>query len=259
MDEKDVIIPEAAPAPLSEEDIIRRDAWAQFRLGLISSVVFNTHDKRSERQELIRISCRYYKGPDGTMVKCSYQTLCRWVRSYRDKGIAGLYTKKRSDSGSTRVLSLEVQVRIQEILKAVPSIRIAKLGRRLVEEGLLKKGDVSDDTLRRFVLAHDLRNPAAQEERIRRSFLVRETGFLWESDSLYFIKIRKKGKLHWVFIQGIIDDHSRLIVAARCYWHDNARNFQDTFRSAVARWNVPVKLYVDYTDVLTIPIFYRTA
>ena len=137
MDEKDVIIPEAAPAPLSEEDIIRRDAWAQFRLGLISSVVFNTHDKRSERQELIRISCRYYKGPDGTMVKCSYQTLCRWVRSYRDKGIAGLYTKKRSDSGSTRVLSLEVQVRIQEILKAVPSIRIAKLGRRLVEEGLL--------------------------------------------------------------------------------------------------------------------------
>jgi transposase InsO family protein len=245
MDEKDVIIPEAAPAPLSEEDLIRRDEWAQFRLGLISSVVFNTHDRRSERQELIRISGRCYKGPDGTMVKCSYQTLCRWVRSYRDKGIAGLYTKKRSDSGGTRVLSLEVQVRIQEILKAVPSIRIAKLGRRLVEEGLLKKGDVSDDTLRRFVLAHDLRNPAAQEERIRRSFLVRETGFLWESDSLYFIKIRKKGKLHWVFIQGIIDDHSRLIVAARCYWQDNARNFQDTFRSAVARWNVPVKLYAD--------------
>ena len=73
MDEKDVIIPEAAPAPLSEEDLIRRDEWAQFRLGLISSVVFNTHERRSERQELIRISGRGYKGPDGTMGKWSYQ------------------------------------------------------------------------------------------------------------------------------------------------------------------------------------------
>ena len=108
MDEKDVIIPEAAPAPLSEEDLIRRDEWAQFRLGLISSVVFNTHDRRSERQELIRISGRCYKGPDGTMVKCSYQTLRRWVRAYRDKGIAGLYKKKRSDSGGTRVLGLRM-------------------------------------------------------------------------------------------------------------------------------------------------------
>ena len=259
MDEKDISIPGALPVPMSEEVIIRRDRWAQFRLGLISSVVFNTHDLASERQELIRVAGRYYECPDGVKRKYSYQTLSRWARAYRERGISGLWAKTRSDRGNTRVLSRAVIKRTEEILEKVPSIRIAKLGRRLVKEGLLKEGEVSDDTLRRFVLSHDLRNPAVREVRIRRSFLVRETGFLWESDSLYFIKIRKKGKLHWVFVQGIIDDHSRLIVAARCYWHDNARNFQDTFRSAVARWNVPIKLYADYTDVLTIPIFYRTA
>lgn len=245
MDEEEIKTPAVLPAQLSEEEIARRDEWAQFRLGLISSVIFHTHDRASDRQELIRIAGKTHTLPDGRQKKYSYETLSRWVREYRERGICGLWTKTRSDSGESRILDGTAIIRITEIMAQVPAIKIAKLGRRLVKEGILKEGEVSDDTLRRFVKNHDLRNPATIEERIRRSFIVTEIGYLWESDSLYFIKLRRDGKLRWVFVQAILDNYSRMILAAKCYWHDNAMNFQDTFRYSVSRYHIPVKLYVD--------------
>jgi len=249
MDEEEIKIPDIRPVQMSDEDMARRDVWAQFKLGLVSSVVFHTHDMGSDRQELIRIAGKTHTLPDGRSKKYSYETLSRWVRDYKSRGICALWTKTRSDSGQSRVLDGPVIIRIVQIMKQVPAIRIAKLGRRLVEEGLLKEGDVSDDTLSRFVKNHGLRNMAVVEERIRRSFVAGEAGYLWESDSLYYIKLRRDGKLHWVFIQAILDNHTRMILSARCYWQDNARNFQDTFRHAVGHFHIPVKLYVDNGSV----------
>lgn len=245
MNDEEIKTPVVLPGQLSEEELARRDEWAQFRLGLISSVVFHTHDMRSDRQELIRIAGKSHTLPDGRQKKYSYETLSRWVRDYRERGICALWVKTRSDCGESRILNGTVIIRITEIMAQVPTITMAKLGRRLVKEGLLKEGDVSDDTLRRFVKNHDFKNPAALEERIRRSFIVAESGYLWESDSLYFIKLQRDGKLRWVFVQAILDNHSRMILAAKCYWHDNARNFQNTFRYSVGRYHIPVKLYVD--------------
>lgn len=248
MDEERENIPDTTgttPDQPSEDEIAERDAMAQFKLGLISSVVFHTHDKKSDREELMRIAGKAYMTPEGRTRQYSYQTLCRYAREYKAMGIAGLWTKKRTDSGNSRVLREEVITRMMEIIKEIPSIRIAKLGRRLVKEGVLREGEVSDDTLRRYVNNHGLRNPAVVEVRIRRSFIVKEIGYLWVSDSLYLIKLKRNSKLHWVFVQAIIDDHSRMILSAKCYWNDNAINFQDTFRYAVGRFHIPVKLFVD--------------
>lgn len=245
MNENESLIPDALPAQPSPEEEIRRDMMAQFKLGLISSVIFHTHDMRSDRQELLRISGKLHTFPDGSRKKVSYQTLLRWVRNYIKWGIQGLWETKRSDRGKSRVLSAVVINRMVEILQIVPSITGAKMGRRLVKEGLLKEGEVSDDTIRRFINNHGLRNPSVTDVRIRRSFIAKEVGFLWESDSLYFIKLQKNRHLHWVFVQAIIDDHSRLIVSAKCYWHDNAMNFQDTFRYGISRYHIPIKLFVD--------------
>ena len=149
MDDEELKIPDVMPELLSQEAKERRDIWAQFKLGLISSVYFGTHDMGSDRKELKRIASKTYLCPDGIERSYSYQTLARWLRDYKDKGISGLWMKTRSDSGSTRVLTLRAETRIQEILKDVPAITIAKLGRRLVKDSVIEKGEVSDDTLRR--------------------------------------------------------------------------------------------------------------
>ena len=81
--------------------------------------------------------------------------------------------------------------------------------------------------------------------RIRYYFLERESGFLWLSDTMYLCKINVDGKLKWVYLQGIMDDHSRLIVGAYCYMCDNALNFQETLFRSILNYCIPVKLYVD--------------
>ena len=43
------------------------------------------------------------------------------------------------------------------------------------------------------------------------------------------------------------------------FYNDNAYNYQKVLKDAVAAYGIPSKLYVDYTDVLTIPTYVKSA
>lgn len=43
----------------------------------------------------------------------------------------------------------------------------------------------------------------------------------------------------------ILDDHSRMIVGGRLFYQENAANFQQVLKDAVAAYGIPHKLYVD--------------
>ena len=218
----------------------------QFKISLISPVIYHTHTCRSDRAYLETVSCRTIQLPDGRYRQYSTKTLERWVRKYRANGPDGLRTMPRSDLGSSRTLTLAVMIRIVEIIREVPQIRCTKLHSRLEDEGILTKGTVSVDTVRRFVNVHGLRDPIICEERIRKSFVADNAGDLFEADTCYLFKIHdKKGKLKWVYIQGIMDDHSRRILAAVCYMQDSADNFLKTLFKAVSVHMIPACLYVD--------------
>jgi hypothetical protein len=48
-------------------------------------------------------------------------------------------------------------------------------------------------------------------------------------------------------------------VGGGLFYNDNAYNFQKVLKDAVAAHGIPAKLYVDYTDVLTIPTYVKSA
>ena len=233
----------------------------QFKISLISPVIYHTHTFQSDRAYLETAADRTYDLPDGRNRKFSVKTLERWVRKYRANGADGLRTKPRSDLGTSRTLTLTVMVRIAAILKEVPQIKCTVLLARLEnKERLLEKGSVSVDTIRRFIQTHDMRNPVVCEERIRKSFVVDHAGDLWEADTCYLFKIPDaKGILKWVYIQGIMDDHSRRIVAAICFMSDSAENFQTTLFHAISSHLIPTCLYVDYSEKRTIPKLFTAA
>jgi hypothetical protein len=52
-------------------------------------------------------------------------------------------------------------------------------------------------------------------------------------------------KYPWLYVQGIIDDHSRLMLTTETYTEDNALNFQCTLRKAISLYGIPERLYVD--------------
>lgn len=244
-------IPNEAQFPVvmipSKEKEEKATELVQFKISLISPVIYETHTFRSDRAYLESVAARSYHLPDGRNRRFSVKTLERWVRKYKADNAEGLRTKTRSDLGSSRTLTLVVMVRIAVIIKEVPQIKCPQVLRRLEEkEGLLEKGAVSVDTIRRFIQIHDLRNPVVCEERIRKSFVVDNVGDLWEADTCYLFKIPdEKGKLKWVYIQGIMDDHSRRIVSAICYMQDTADNFQKTLFHAISSHIIPICLYVD--------------
>ena len=71
----------------------------------------------------------------------------------------------------------------------------------------------------------------------------------------YLPHITEDGRTRRVYCIMIIDDHSRLLVGGELFYNDNACNFQKVLKDAIATYGIPDKLYVDYTDVLTIPTF----
>lgn len=230
------------------EERERREAeLVQFRISLISPAIYHTHTYPSDRAYFLAVSEKTYTLPDGRVRTFSVKTLERWLRKYKAYGAEGLQVKPRSDLGSSRTLTLDVMVRIAEIVKEVPQIKCTVLLRRLEDkEKLLEKGSVSADTIRRFIKMHDLRDPVVCEERIRKSFVVDNAGDLFEADTCYLFKIpNAKGELKWVYIQGIMDDHSRRIVSAICYMKDTAENFQKTLFHAISGSTIPTALYAD--------------
>ena len=219
----------------------------QFKLGLISPVIHGTYPTRSAKAYFQLVADKEYHLPDGSVQTFSVSTLERWVRDFRVKGIDALIPKERADQGYFRKLNLETQVQIAEMLRQYPEITATKVLSRLQEKHNLPDGAVSEDTIRRFIAAHQLRQQEADKEvdRIRHFFLEPETGNLWAADTMYLCKITVGNRLKWVYVQGILDNHTRLVVVARCTLHDNALSFQDALYEAVRNYNIPTKLYVD--------------
>ena len=234
------------------EAILAKKRMAAFKMSLISPVIFSTHNERSAAAYFDRIAASPLLFPDGKMRTVSRKTLERWVRDFRkaDKedegyGTDALMRKTRSDAGEVRCLRLVVMMEIVRCLSVVPNMKCSAIHRRLINEGVLAEGEISTDTIRRFIRNYDLRITAVIEERIRRSFVVDDYNILWETDTCYLIKINADGVLRWVYIQGIIDNHTRRHISLKCYMEDTAENFLITLRDALYRAGIPVSLYAD--------------
>ena len=232
----------------TNEEIARIEQVAQFKFAIISPVIYHLNSNQTDTGYLKTIAGRTYLGPDGKNYKFSLSTLTRMVREYRSVGINAFYPHKRADFGHTRVLSMTVQIRIEVLIQILPSATASSIHARLLKEKLILEGECSVDSIRRFIAINNLRARVLEttEERLRESFLERENGFLWAADTCYLTKIKnERGIYKWVYCVGIIDDHSRLVVAANCFTADTALNFQITLRSAIENYYLPVKLYVD--------------
>ena len=231
-----------------------QEEMVQFKLGLILPAVYHTHDYASDAQYFKALSMKTLLLPNGNQQCISVKTLERWKRNFLIEeakpdgyGKNALITKERSDKGKSRILRLGTMMEIVYMLREVPTMKATKILDRLITNEIIGEGSCSADTIRRFIIAYDLRSKEAIEYRIRRSFVYPEFGQLWEADTCYLTKIPVPGedKLQWVYIQGIIDDHSRKMLALNCYMNDNVENFIQTFKTAILQYGIPTMLYVD--------------
>ena len=109
--------------------------------------------------------------------------------------------------------------------------------------------------MQRFIKNNDLKYARNPNMRDRKAFEEDAFGKMFQTDTCYFPHITEDGKSRRVYAICIIDDQSRMIVGGGLFYNDSAANFQSVFKKAVATYTIPYKLYTDYTDILTIPMF----
>ena len=222
-----------------------------FKLSVVTGVIFKLHDKNSAHAHLMTMAEKTHTLPDGRKVHYSLKTYERWVRDYRESNEdpASLDVHVRRDKGYSRKLTAVVMERISELVRLAPSTRASgafAIRRRLIKENLLPNEEaVSLETIRRFIRSNALRRQVETEERIRHEFIMPNVGDMWQADTCYYFKIYVEKLKKWVYIQGIMDDHSRFIVAARCYDEDSAENFRKTLLYAISHHHIPRMLVVD--------------
>jgi transposase InsO family protein len=118
--------------------------------------------------------------------------------------------------------------------------------RRLIADGTIGADDFSVSTIQRWVRANLPRGAANPRLRDRRAFEEEWANGMWQADTLYGPHVSMPdGRLGRAYLQMVLDDKSRMVVAARFVQSDSGANFLVLLKGAVATYGVPRKLYVD--------------
>lgn len=241
------------------KNIVKRDLtdddMVQFKLGLLSPAIYHSHGYATDAQYFESLSNNVFTLPNGEEKSFSKKTFERWLREINNGTkeeplicANNLKKQKRIDAGVSRKLPDNVISAIGGYLDKVPSARGTDILRRLIKDGYVKENEVTAATVRRAINNYNLRPPVCTDTKKKReAFVVPEAGDLWVADTCYFLKIPfDKPNKKWIYVQGIIDDHSRLIVACECYYADTAENFLNTMYKAMSRYSIPRTIYVDH-------------
>ena len=217
---------------------------AHFRFALIAPVVQGLFPDASATAYYRRITEKPIVRPDGTTFKYDYKTLEKWMSDYRIGGMEALLPKQRSDKGSSRKLNDTAIEEIYRLKEKYTRLNATQIHQILIRDAFIP-ATVSVAAVQRFIKKHDLKSARNLNIKDRKAFEEAEFGRLWQADTCYLPHIKENGKPRRTYLIMILDDHSRLIVGGQIFYNDNAYNFQQVFKRAIATYGIPDKLYTD--------------
>lgn len=220
-----------------------KNTIALFRYGLISAVVNDTFEDKSQNEYFRRIAQSSYTLL-GKEIRLAPATIKKWYIMYRKFGYEGLIPKTRTDLNSSRKLAKETQEKIIEYKKSYPHISGTLIYSKLIEEGYINPNDVSKSTILKFIRDNYLLFSDVTKTD-RRAFEMEFANDMWDADTSHGPYLTINGKKVKTYLIAIIDDASRLITSAKFYFEDNAINFQLTFKEALKKYGIPKRIFLD--------------
>jgi putative transposase len=222
----------------------KAEALALWRYHLVAEALGPRLGSRERGLIVRRIAGEEHAGPDGEPTLVSRNTIDRWIRAYRQHGLAGLADRRRSDSGTVRrrpdLLEEAARLRMEQPARSAAHIADMLFARHGVR--------ISERTLREQLAKRGL----ARAELLRdgRTFGRYEAGApneRWIGDVLVgpFVPFpRAPGSVRArLFL--IVDDHSRLLVHGRWVGNETLRAGQEVLHAAILRHGLPDQFYVD--------------
>lgn len=179
------------------------------------------------------------KTPDGDTKYYAPGTIKSWYRRYKSEGFDALLPTGRSDAGKPRKVDEELQEQIRYLKTNYPRMSAAAIFRQLKDNGSIKKGDLSEATVNRYInhLSLELKTTVNQDMRRYERAHINE---VWCGDSSTGPYLRTKdGKKRKTFIIALIDDASRFITGIDIFFNDNFINLMSVMKSAVSKYGCP--------------------
>jgi len=178
--------------------------------------------------------------------KYAPKTIESWYCDYMRGGLDALKPGYRGDKGSYRKIDSELAEKILEVKKAYPKAPNTVIYDKLIENGIVKDGQISLTTLYRFLNSSSCKNIQETEEKkeIKR-FAHQYINELWYGDVMYGPYIQEGRKKKPTYLMAYIDDASRLIAHGEFYYTQNFEALRHSFKEAVLKRGIPALLYTD--------------
>lgn len=215
---------------LSRKD--RAEKIALFRYQLIRDVADEAITPR-QRGPMVRALAGHHLGPFGQEIHVAKDTIDRWIRLWRRGGFDALKPQGRTQGPVTDpgILGLA------ETLKRENTARTAAQVRRIMITTL---GDApSESTLLRHFRTLDI--PTGTRPQATGRFEAAHPNEIWVGDGLHGPRIA--GRKTYLF--AFLDDHSRMVVAARWAFAEDTVRLAAALRPALEARGIPQGIYVD--------------
>lgn len=223
-----------------------RKLVAQTKFSLIASVISGTYPDNSMNEYFKRVTTHHVDWPDGSKRAFSKETLKAWLYLYRKQGFDGLMPRDRLDAGRVRKLNEQHKTFINDLMKEFPKITGVMIYEKMIASGILNKEDASIDTIQRYIRNSGIRNGNSTILKERHAWEYAHACDGYEADTCHtFYIFDEHGVYRKTYLIAIIDNHSRMIVGAEFFFHDNAVNFQKVWHSAVLRYGKSKVLILD--------------
>ncbi|MGI6448886.1 MAG: DDE-type integrase/transposase/recombinase [Desulfitobacteriia bacterium] len=229
-----------------------KEQLALFRFSLIAPLLNNTFSAPSAKSYLETICAKIYDVPYYGKQEYSPSTVKGWLLLYRKHGLEGLYPASRNDKGQSRALSEHVKQFVKDAKTFCPERSAKSIYHELIAKGLISPGSVSLSTLQRFIQKNGL-NKVKVEPKDRRAFEMEFPNDCWQTDISAGPYLSINGKKMKTYLIAFIDDCSRTIMACSFCYEQNLLSVLSVFKTAVMRRGIPKKLFMDYTEKLTMP------
>jgi putative transposase len=210
---------------------------ALFRFRLIQDVL-DPGLTAKQRGRLVRsIAEGVHPGPLGTPVRVSRANLDRWLRAYRTGGFTALIPVPRRVDPRTPAHVLELAIALK---KEAPGRTAAQIAVILAAQSGWAP---SERTLQRHFADAGLTRarPDGSVPAAFGRFEAEQPNARWVADACHGPVVAGRKAILIAFL----DDHSRLVTAARWGYHENAMALRETLRAGLASRGYPKVIYVD--------------
>lgn len=226
----------ANPAPRATTPLMRkeqRDNIALFRYQVIRGVADPSLSTR-QRGPLVReLAAVDHPWPFGGTRRYSRETLDRWIKAWHVGGFDGL---KPGERACTPFIDSTV-LTLAESLKREKPNRTAAQVKRIITETLGQAP--SETTLLRHFRAKNISTGTRPVATGR--FETNASNEIWVGDALHGPRIG--GRKTYLF--AFLDDHSRMVTAARWAWAEDAIRLSAVLRPALQTHGIPAHCYLD--------------